>query len=343
MSVLKNLSLLLPMLSALSAFAAPGPVARQVAGLHAGMTAKGKYFGTFSDGKYLDDSALTAVLGDSNEFGSITPGNSMKWDTTESSRDGFNFDTPDQIVNYAAEHNQFIRGHTLVWHSQLPQWVKDISDKDELVDVMNNHITTQMEHYKGKNVDHWDVVNEPFEEDGSFRDSVFYNLLGEEFLTTAFQTAREVDPDVKLYLNEYNNEYGAKGDAFYSLAQKLKDASLIDGVGIQGHYICGELPTSLQSNMERLAALDLDVAITELDIRIESPTTDEALEQQAQDFLYVTEACLAVERCVGITVSATTDKYSWVPGTFPGFDDANLYDRDMQPKPAHASVLGALG
>ncbi|PGG97323.1 hypothetical protein AJ79_09255 [Helicocarpus griseus UAMH5409] len=348
MSTVKIPLLLFPLLSGvLTAFASPTPnnvlLARQEPGLHAKMQAKGKYFGTFSDTKYLTDTAYTDVAGDANEFGAVTPGNSMKWDSTEPSKGDFSFTTPDGIVEFAAEHGQFVRGHTLVWHSQLPQWVKDIDSEDEIREVMNNHITTVMAHYEGKNVEHWDVVNEPFDDSGEYRDSVFYNLLGKDFIATAFRTAREASADAKLYLNEYNNDFAGKGDSFYTLAQELKAADVpIDGVGIQGHYIVGGVPSGLQNRMQGLADLGLDVAITELDIRIESPTDDAKLEQQAKDFEFVTNACLAVERCVGITVSAMTDKYSWVPDTFPGYDDANLFDKNLEKKPAYERVSEAL-
>lgn len=104
----------------------------------------------------------------------------------------------------------------------------------------------------------------------------------------------------------------------------------------------GQLPTGLQERMQALADLDLDVAITELDIRIESPTTQEDLEQQAKDYVFVVNACLAVERCVGITMASCTDKYSWVPDTFEGYDDAHLWDKQLETKPAYDAVIEAL-
>jgi endo-1,4-beta-xylanase len=141
-----------------------------------------------------------------------------------------------------------------------------------------------------------------------------------------------------------DNDAGDKADAFYTLAKELKDAGEpIDGVGIQGHYILGQIPSELQERMQALADLDLDVAITELDIRIESPTTQEELEQQATDYVTVINACLAVERCVGVTVATYTDKYSWVPGTFEGYDDAHLWDKNLSPKPAYDALIEALG
>ncbi|KAL2862922.1 endo-1,4-beta-xylanase [Aspergillus lucknowensis] len=307
------------------------------------MQSTGRYFGTFSDSRYLSDTAYTGILSNTSEFGSITPGNSMKWDTTEPSSGSFSFETADQIVDFASQHNQTVRGHTLVWYSQLPDWVSTITDKDELLQVMNNHITTEITHFQGTSVTHWDVVNEPFEDSGEYRDSVFYNLLGVDYIATAFRTAREASPDAKLYLNEYNNDYGAKADAFYDLAKSLVDEGVpINGVGIQGHYILGQITTELQTRLQALADLGLEVAITELDIRIESPTTEEDLEQQAADYAYVTEACLAVEGCVGVTVASFTDKYSWVPTTFEGYDDACPWDKELQKKPAYTGISDAI-
>ncbi|KAJ0417987.1 endo-1,4-beta-xylanase [Aspergillus carlsbadensis] len=335
-------SIVLPLL--LLPFANAGPtgktlLSRAISGLNARMQATGRYFGTFSDAKYLTDTTYTGILGNISEFASITPGNSMKWETTEPSKGSFSFTTADQIVDYAVDTGKWVRGHTLVWYSQLPSWVEAITDKDEILSVMNNHITTQVTHYKGKGVKHWDVVNEPFEDSGEYRDNVFYNLLGVDYIATAFKTARAADPDAKLYLNEYNNDYGVKANAFYELAKNLKDAGVpIDGVGIQGHYILGGITTGLQNRMQALADLGLEVSITELDIRIPSPTTDAKLEQQAEDYAYVTAACLAVDGCVGITVASFTDKYSWVPTTFPGYDDALPWDKNLQKKPAYYGI-----
>jgi len=288
----------------------------------------GRYFGTAVAAGRLGDSTYTGIL--DREFNMITPENEMKWDATEPSRGSFNFGPADQIVNHANAHGQRMRGHTLVWHSQLPGWVSSIGDANTLRSVMNNHITTLMNHYKGK-IYAWDVVNEAFA-DGStaHRSSVFQNLLGNGFIEQAFRTARAADPAAKLCYNDYNieNWSDAKTQGVYAMVRDFTSRGVpIDCVGFQSHFGTGGPPSSFQTTLANFAALGVDVQLTELDIASASPTA----------YANTVKACMNVSRCAGITVWGIRDSDSWRSGSNP-----LLFDGNGNKKPAYDAVLSAL-
>ncbi|MEU2773732.1 endo-1,4-beta-xylanase, partial [Streptomyces sp. NPDC007162] len=191
--------------------------------LAAAASGSGRYFGTAVSSGRLGDSTYSTLL--DREFNMITPENEMKWDTVEPSRGNFNFGPADSIVGHATAHGQRMRGHTLVWHSQLPGWVRSITDANTLRSVMDNHITREMTHYKGK-IYAWDVVNEAFADGGSgrHRSSVFQDVLGNGFIEEAFRTARTADPAAKLCYNDYNieNWSDAKTQGVYTMVKDFK-------------------------------------------------------------------------------------------------------------------------
>jgi endo-1,4-beta-xylanase len=303
--------------------------------------AQSRYFGTALTQSNLSNSTLTAVAG--TQFDMVTPGNEMKWDTTEPSNGSYNFGPGDQIVAFAQAHSQRVRGHNLVWNSQLPSWVSSLPT-NQVQAAMEAHITTEVTHYKGE-VYSWDVVNEPFNDDGTYRADPFYNAMGSGYIADALRTAHAADPNAKLYLNDYNIEgSGAKADAMYSLAQSLLSQGVpLNGIGFESHFILGQVPTTMQANMQRFANLGLDVAVTELDDRIQLPATTADLTQQATDFSTVVKDCLAISRCVGVSQWGVGDADSWIPGTFSGYGAATMYDDNYQPKPAYNAVVTALG
>lgn len=192
------------------------------------------------------------------------------------------------------------------------------------------------------------MVNEAFNEDGTYRPNIFYNTIGSEYISIAFMAAAAADPDTKLYYNDYNIEYaGAKSTAAQNLVKSLKARGIkIDGVGLQAHFIAGSTPsTSAQTtNMQAFIDLGVQVAVTELDVRIKLPVTDALLAQQSKDYVSTVDACLAVGRsCVGVTVWDFYDKYSWVPSTFSGQGAACLFDDNLVKKPAYYGIVAALG
>ena len=303
--------------------------------------AKGIYFGTALTQSNLSNSTLTAVA--SAQFDMVTPGNEMKWDTTEPSNGTYNFAPGDQIVSYAQTNGMRVRGHNLVWHSQLPSWVSSLPTA-QVQSAMESHITTEATHYKGK-VYSWDVVNEPFNDDGTLRQDVFSSAMGSGYIADALKTAHAADPNAKLYLNDYNIEgENAKSDAMYSLVSSLKSQGVpIDGVGFESHFILGQVPSTMKANMQRFTALGLNVAVTELDDRIQLPASSANLGQQATDFATVVDDCLGVSGCVGVSQWGVGDADSWIPGAFSGYGAATMYDSNYQPKPAYNAVAAALG
>ncbi|MGP3984499.1 endo-1,4-beta-xylanase [Streptomyces sp. KR80] len=301
---------------------------------------KGRYFGSATDNPHMFDEPYSSILG--SEFTQITPGNRMKWQFTEPRQNQFSFGEADTVVNFAGDHDQIVRGHTLVWHSQLPSWVSSLPPS-QVQAAMNNHITREVTHFKGK-IHSWDVVNEPFNEDGTYRNSPFYNAMGGSYIAEAFRTARAADPSAKLCLNDYNVEgVNAKSNALYHLVSSLRSQGLIDCVGLQAHLIVGRIPGDMRSNLQRFANLGVDVQITELDIRMTLPRTIDKDSQQAADYATVVNACLAISRCTGITVWDFTDKHSWIPDVFPGQGAALPYDENFEKKLAYSSIWVALG
>lgn len=262
----------------------------------------------------------------------------MKWDATENSRGSFNFGNADQTVNFAQQHGRLLRGHTLVWHSQLPPWVSSIGDAATITSVIQNHVTTLVNRYKGK-IYAWDVVNECLNDDGSLRSSVFSRLLGEQFIDIAFKAARAADPSAKLYINDYSLDGpGAKLNAMVSLVNRLRSRGVpIDGIGSQAHLILGQVG-NVQSSLQTLASTGLELALTELDIRISTPVTAAKLAQQQSDYNTVAKACLAVSNCVGITTWGVSDRDSWINDAFPNYAQPLLWDTNFVRKAAYTGV-----
>ncbi|MGP4026267.1 endo-1,4-beta-xylanase [Actinomadura sp. 3N407] len=315
-------------LSAAAALVAPSPAAAAESTLGAAAAQNGRYFGTAIASGRLNDSVYTTIA--NREFNSVTAENEMKIDATEPQRGQFDFTAADRVYNWAVQNGKEVRGHTLAWHSQQPGWMQSLSG-GALRQAMIDHINGVMAHYRGKIVQ-WDVVNEAFADgnSGGRRDSNLQRT-GNDWIEVAFRTARAADPAAKLCYNDYNieNWNWAKTQGVYAMVRDFKQRGVpIDCVGFQSHFNSGSpYNSNFRTTLESFAALGVDVAITELDIQGASPTT----------YANVTNDCLAVPRCLGITVWGVRDTDSWRSEQTP-----LLFDGNGNKKAAYTSVLNAL-
>jgi endo-1,4-beta-xylanase len=303
---------------------------------------KHRYFGAALDPDFLGDPIYRELA--MRQFNSITPENVMKWDSVEPAFGTFDWNPADEVAAFAKSNGQKLRGHTLLWEGHLPPWLESKRfSAAALKDLIEQHVTAEVGRYKGA-IYAWDVINEPFDDAGRWRAGLFHDALGDGYVAIALRVAHAVDPDAKLYINEYDIEKsGPKFDALYKLVANLKATGVpIDGIGLQSHFVVGRVPPGFPAILAKFAALDIDIAITELDVRIHLPATLESIAQQADDYRFVIASCLAASRCVGVTTWGITDDLSWIPIQIPSYGDALLFDRQGDPKPALAAVIDAL-
>jgi endo-1,4-beta-xylanase len=312
--------------------------------------------GTAASSRYLGEPDYAAVLG--AEFSQLQAENEMKFAVIHprpnSDLQPYDFSRADALVSFAESHNMLVRGHTLVWHKQVPKWISEGSyTPAEFANILLDHITTVMNHF-GSKVYAWDVVNEAFNDEGGMRNSVWYNQpgigfagSGTAYIEQALQWAHAANPNAKLFYNDYDAEtINRKSDAIYAMARDFRKRGVpLDGIGFQTHVSLNfDNPEELASyarNLKRFARLGLDLHITELDIRLNDPSAA-SLNRQAKLYAEITKLCLKQKRCKLLQTWGFTDKHSWIPGFFPGMDWALMWDANYQKKPAYAAVQDAL-
>lgn len=209
-----------------------------------------------------------------HHFNSIVAENCMKSMHLQPTEGVFFFDEADQFIQFGEENHMHIVGHTLIWHSQVPDWFfsdekGDDVTREVLIERMRNYIHTVVGRYKGR-VDGWDVVNEAILDDGSWRNTKFREIVGDDYIKLAFQFAREADPDAELYYNDYAMSQEGKRNRVVEMVKKLQeDGVRIDGIGMQGHMGM-DYPDigEFEKSIEAFAALGVKVMITEMDITL---------------------------------------------------------------------------
>lgn len=336
------------------------------------------------DGAFVIGSALnrTQITGRDDvgvelaatHYNTITPENILKWEQVHPEPDEYNFDLPDQFVQFGEENGMFIVGHTLIWHNQTPGWVfldeeGNPIDREGLLERMRAHIHTVVGRYKGR-IHGWDVVNEALNENGSLRETPWMEIIGEDYIAKAFEFAHEADPDAELYYNDYSLENPAKREGAVQLLRNLQERGVpVTGVGTQGHFSL-DWPSieDAEATVIAFADLGLDVMVTEFDIDVLPAVMDpvgadisidvelreelnpwpEALPDSVQQALAQRYADLfglyyrhrgAIAR---MTFWGVHDSDSW-KNNWPVGGRTNyplLFDREGNPKPAFHAVAG---
>lgn len=318
-----------------------------------------------------NDTAEIALV--AREFNAITAENCMKWERIRPHNKAWDWDAADKFVAFGEQHKMYIVGHNLVWHSQVPQAIFQnenggVISKAKLAQTMQTHIATLVGRYQGR-VHAWDVVNEAVDDQGKWRSSPWYNIMGEDFIARAFHMAHEADPKAQLIYNDFNTELPAKRDFIVAMVKKAKQQGApIHAVGMQQHlHLDNPSVAEIEKTLIALADIGVRAHITELDIDVlpsvwDIPTADIAtrfdykpeLDPYRQRFPRDIAEKLALryeaifklyvkhrDNIERVTLWGTTDANSWL-NDFPIDGRTNhplLFDRNLQPKAAYFRLL----
>ena len=307
------------------------------------------------------------------EFSSITAENIMKWEEIHPRPNKYQFKLTDKLIDIANKNQQYIIGHALVWHNQIPNWVTrnkngNLNTEEILFKNIENHISNVGGRYRGK-VYGWDVVNEAFNDDGTFRDSDFFKISGEEYIYKSFEIASKNDPGAELYYNDYSLYKKKKIDAVIELTKRIKSRGLrIDGIGLQAHWGL-DYPTieEVERSILKISNAGLKVHFSELDIdvlpnlwEIEGADLSDNFKSNKELNPYIKNLPDSISNLLSnryeeifklfykhrdkierVTFWGLSDKYSW-KNDWPAKGRTNyplLFDRNLSPKKAYRSVV----
>lgn len=280
----------------------------------------------------------------------IVPEGELKWPMLRPARGEYRFEKADALIDFARQNNIGIRGHTLAWFAGMPAWTEAIDSRAEAERELIDHIETVVSRYRGA-IPSWDVVNEPLEDwpkdATSLRPSIWTRLLGPDYLPIALRATAAADPDAQLVINEFDVEFrgprfAARRQALLQLLRSLRDRDVpLHGVGLQAHLFADRAidRDGLQAFLAEIAALKLDVLITELDV-IDDELPGKVSERDAlvagvaAQFL---ESVCEVVRPKAILTWGLSDRYTWVPTYHrrsDGMPNRPLpFDADFKAKP----------
>jgi GH35 family endo-1,4-beta-xylanase len=279
------------------------------------------------------------------EFSTLTPENHLKMEFVLADPAKPNYSQGNLILDFAAANKMAARGHTLVWHYYPPFLKGEAPAPAKTEAILRDFVKQSMLNAKGK-VAAWDVVNEPVDDLGKWRETLWYKAMGKQYVEKALRWARAADPTVPLFINDYNIEgVNDKSDALYAIVKDLVDRGVpLDGIGMQCHFDLDTMPElgSMYANMQRFAELGLRIHLTEFDIRMSTPATPAKLARQAKAYADIFRLALTVPAVESITFWNLSDIHSWVPSVHTGYGAAHLWDENFQPKPAYFAIADAL-
>lgn len=288
----------------------------------------------------------------SQQFNSFTAENIFKPFYLHPEPDAYYWEEADKLADYCLTNHKRLHGHTLIWHEQLPEWILNFSgSSSEWEQMFKNHIQTIVAHFRGK-VAGWDVVNEAFEDDGTLRNSIWRQKLGDGYIERAFRYAHEADPNALLFYNDFNLESNpAKRRAVLTLLNNIRlRGARIDGIGLQMHVnIYSPGAGEIVKAIEEVAKAGYKVHISELDISINPrgrPIDNTAalfqLQAELMTKIVVNYKQLPSRLQYGITMWGISDKDSWIRYYFNREDFPLLFDSNYVPKPVYCAIKTSL-
>jgi len=287
------------------------------------------------------------------EFNMVVPENVMKWKHIRPDKNTFSFEKADELVAFAEGNKMVVRGHTLVWGTEMPDWFVQLNS-EEMYKSLEEHINKVAGRYK-KKIYAWDVINEALTDEGEFNNDCLTRTIGPKYLELSLKLARETDPNAKLFWNEWGADcLNKRSDKFYELVKELLSKKIpLDGVGFQMHTGLGRPKTTtplpdvenVRKNFERFEKLGLEIHITEMDVQIQDGqgSWNERLDQEADFYRDILKMTLDISNFKAIVLWGVNDKYSWISNWLTHNEDAPLlFDKNNKPKPAYFAIKEVL-